>query len=485
VPKVSLPDSALQEIFQYGLYKQACVHPPQGLAATLQGCFNEDYQLPPWSNDYHFNINVQMIYTPVLATNRAEHLRPLWGLMSKWMPTLKENGEKFFGQKGALMLPHAVDDRCQVVGTFWTGTIDHACTAWMAYLAWQHYRYTMDEAVLNQTAWPLLVGAFEGYWAMLDRSQERWSLPVSVSPEYRGDRMDAWGRDASFQLAALHKITQILPQAAQVLGQNIDPRWAEVSAKVPPYTIVDDVYVQEWKIGGKRIGLWAGQDLPESHRHHSHLASIYPFVTIDPLEKTHRSIVETSLQAWTYRGAGGWSGWCVPWASTLWSRVNNPEAAVSWLHFWKENFTNEGRGTSHNASFKGVSVFSDVGWFRKSQQNQNREIMQLDAGFGALTAVLELLVQQRGEVIEVLPAIHHKWQRLSFERIRAEGAFLISAQVENGQVQGITVEALAGGKLRLAHHLGASYWVNEKAETAEIFEKTMAPGEKINLRVRP
>ena len=39
----------------------------------------------------------------------------------------------------------------------------------MALLAWQHYRYTMDESILRQTAWPLLVGAFNGFYAMLER----------------------------------------------------------------------------------------------------------------------------------------------------------------------------------------------------------------------------------------------------------------------------------------------------------------------------
>ena len=70
----------------------------------------EDYQLPPWSNDYHFNINVQMIYTPALATNRLANFKPLWRMINGWMPQLKKNGEAFFGRPGALMLPHAVDD---------------------------------------------------------------------------------------------------------------------------------------------------------------------------------------------------------------------------------------------------------------------------------------------------------------------------------------------------------------------------------------
>jgi hypothetical protein len=49
------------------------------------------------------------------------------------------------------------------------GTIDHACTAWMAQMAWMHYRYGLDESILHDVAWPLLNGAFEGYWAMHEK----------------------------------------------------------------------------------------------------------------------------------------------------------------------------------------------------------------------------------------------------------------------------------------------------------------------------
>lgn len=487
VPKINLPDQALQEIVDYGLYKQACMTPPQGLAAGLQGSFNEEYQLPPWSNDYHFNINVQMIYTPVLASNRANNLMPLWNMMANWTPTLQENGEKFFGRKGALMLPHAVDDRCHVVGTFWTGTIDHACTAWMAYLAWQHYRYSMDQKILEKTAWTLLEGAFEGYWAMLEEVADgkggtRFSLPVSVSPEYRGDRMNAWGRDASFQLAALHRIAKILPQAAKILGKPQDPRWDEVSRKLPPYTTVDDIWMEENSAKGTRIAMWEGQDLVGSHRHHSHLGSIFPFCTINPKSPEHQQIVTNSLRNWTFKGAGNWSGWCVPWASAIWSRNDLPEAAVNWLHYWKENYTNEGRGTLHNAAYQGVSLIADQGWFKAPKEAANKEVIQMDAGFGALTAVYELLVQNREDVIYVLPAIHRDWKDFSFENIGAEGAFQVSAKVKNGKVSGIKIKSLAGGHLKLAHNLGEEYLVNGKIEKGRIFEKECQPGELIVLK---
>jgi hypothetical protein len=100
VPRVQLPDAELQHFWDLALWKQAGYTTPGGVAATLQGPLMEEYQLPPWSNDYHFNINVQLTYWPLLATNRLEHFAPMWDMIREWMPVLRENGENFFGARG-------------------------------------------------------------------------------------------------------------------------------------------------------------------------------------------------------------------------------------------------------------------------------------------------------------------------------------------------------------------------------------------------
>jgi hypothetical protein len=457
-PKVELPDAELQHFWDIALYKQAGITTPHGVAATLQGPWMEEYQLPPWSNDYHFNINAQMIYWPALATNRLEHFEPLWAMIREWMPVLKENGEKFFGRKGALMLPHAVDDLCQVVGTFWAGTIDHACTAWVAQMAWLHYRYGLDEKLLREVAWPLLNGAFEGYYAMHEEREGQFSLPISVSPEYRGSEMNAWGRDASFQLAAWHMIAQILPDAAHILGEEIDPRWHEVKEKLPPYCLVN-----------QRIGLWEGLELEESHRHHSHLAAIWPFTSIDPLAPQHWEHVVSSIEFWNRTGAGQWTGWCIPWASVLCSRLGLTDAAVTWMHWLLDNFTNEGWASLHNADFPGSGAWHD-GSFRSRVKPENNEVMQMDATMGFLIAVTELLVQNRCDAIHVLPKIPRRWKSFKFDGIRTEGAFFVGASVEGGKVVEVRVKSEKGGLLKIAPGFG------------EIIEREMSAGEELVLR---
>ena len=120
-----------------------------------------------------------------------------------------------FGVDDAILLPHAVDDRCETVDQFWTGSIDQGCVAWMAHLAWLYVRFTGDTAVLDDIAWPLLTGAFGGFYAMLEEEEDcgvereegaeqplrrRLYLPVSVSPEYNGVACRPLGPTRRFNL---------------------------------------------------------------------------------------------------------------------------------------------------------------------------------------------------------------------------------------------------------------------------------------------
>lgn len=474
VPDVRLPDPVLQRVWDYGLYKQAGLTTPHAPAATLQGAWMESYQLPPWSNDYHFNINLQMIYGPALSTNRLEHFRPLWSMIEEWMPTLQAYGEHFFQAPGVVMLPHAVDDTGRVVGRFWTGTIDHACTAWTALLAWQYYRYSFDESILPRIVWPLLYGAFEGFWAMREEVNadgvSSLSLPVSVSPEFREAKMTAWGRDSSFQLAAFRAIAETLPRVARIMEKEIDPRWHRVLDELPHYSLYPGSQAVDRRPAGDwnpvpRIALWRDQDLVESHRHHSHLAAIYPFCSIDPLSSEHRQVVANSLRHWARMGAGAWTGWSLPWASIICTRCGLVDAAIAWLHWWSDVYVNRGGGTLHNADFAGVSIWSDGGYGMLAGERSDRtpEVMQMDAGMGALSAIVEILVHFRGDEVYVLPSIPQSWDRVSFTGIRTAGAFLVSAEVSERRLTRITVTSKHGGELKLVHGM-TGRWIAHVAQ---------------------
>lgn len=468
VPSIKLPSKKLEFIYRYGMYKFAGLTNPDGVAATLQGPWVEEYQMPPWSSDYHFNINVQECYWPTFAGNRLEHIKPLFDMIKSWEDKLRHNAKMFLGIDDGLMLPHAVDDRCTCMGGFWTGSIDHGSTSWVAQLMWLYYKYSMDVNFLRETAYPFMKGAMRVYEEMLEDKDGALSLPVSVSPEYGGSGMNAWGKNASFQLAIIHFLSRSLCEAVETLGIEDDTtKWKDIDRRLPQFSLIN-----------QRIALWDGQDLDNSHRHHSHLAGIYPFDTIDYQNGAERQIVERSIHHWVHKGMGEWSGWCIPWASIIHSRLKNGEAADMLLKIWKRFFTNEGNGTLHDVRYPGISIMG-LG------RNTDREIMQIEAGMAAITAVQEMLLQNIKGVIRVFPGVPGDWRNVSFKGMRAEGAFLISAERKAGKTDKITILSEKGSHLRIENNIGEVVLVSREGRgeviSGKIIELDTQAGETIQL----
>lgn len=484
VPSLHIPDDDLMRMHTYGLFKLGGLTTPHGIAATLQGPWMEDYQIPLWSNDYHFNINLELIYWPLLSSNMSAHFDPLWDMVISWLPKLTRYASQFFGASDALMLPHAVDDRCQVVGEFWHGTIDHASTAWMAQLAWLHYRYSGDKSVLVRVAWPLLTGAFNGFWSMLDQREDEFVLPVSVSPEYGEGAPGSWGSNSSFQLAALHCVAEILPQCAAAMNMPIDPRWHQISSFLPKCSTLL-VEKTSWDSPGSpdkfRIAIWEGQDLEFSHRHHSHLAGIYPFDILDRHNPAEVSLINESLEHWRVKGAGAWCAWCLPWASMICSRAERIDAGVAWLKWLIDTHENEGGSLAAGGHRGAIASWGSADEAR-GQKNGN-EVMQLDANIGIVTAIHELLVRCTRGKIEVLTTVPWNWRNFSFDGILAVGGFLIGATVHEGNIREIRVSSLRGENLNLIHGINCDWSIgNEVIQRQGNLDCTTSVGQKLTIK---
>jgi hypothetical protein len=473
VPRVRVPNQRLQFLYDYGMYKFAGMTNPLGVPAALQGPWVEEYQMPPWSNDYHFNINVQMCYQPAFHGNCLHHLKPLFDMIASWTDTLRHNARAFAGVEDGRMLPHAVSDTCVFITGYWGHSVDHGSTAWVAQMMYRYYRFTMDRAFLREVAYPFMVGTLRVYEAMLDRDgQGGYRLELGVSPEYFNFQRRGYGPNASFQLAALHRLLEDVIEAAEVLGEAVEPAWREIQAKLPRACVAGE--------GDKRrITLWDGQDLDETHRHHSHLAGITPFDVIDVSDAAWKPIVAASLRQWLYRGPGLWSGWCIPWASTLHSHVGNAGAAELWLEIFDRLYTNEGRGTLHDPAFAGFSV---LGVGSTTGPDVEHEIMQMDGGMGAAAAVQEMLLHTRRGVVHLFAGCPARWRRVAFAGMRCEGAFLLSAQRVNGTVRRVRIVSEAGGELQLHNCFGGdARGPDGQMFSGDVLHIPMKPGQTLDL----
>ena len=452
VPQVSTPNPLLDELFRVGLCKFEAMTMADGVPAGLQGPWVEDDRRPPWSNDFHFNINVQMCYWPAYCSGRWANLLPLFRMILGWRERLRRNAEGFVGIPDGCLLPHAVDDRGVCMGSFWTGCIDLACGAWMAQLMFDYVRYSGDSDLLREGAFDFMKGVFNVYQSQLEERDGRLTLPVGVSPEYRGGELDAWGADASFQLAAVHRLAADLSAAAELLGEPPDPRWRELREKLPPVTLLE-------VDGRPEIALWRGEIPAESHRHHSHLGAIVPFNIIQADDPAWAEVIDASRRRWIALGIGRWAGWSMPWAVMLHNRFGHRQMTEELIELWGKYYRNRGGGTLHDPWIQGLALtfLRDPG------------VMQMDAGMGMVAAIADLFAYETGGVIHALHGVPGTWSAFEVRGLWLPGGFRLAARRESGR-DTVELTATRGGALKLELH-------------GEFYEGTPAPGETVRLTV--
>ena len=90
IPSLRCGNAVVEESYYLGLFRFQSMTAPDGVPAGLQGPWIEDHKLPPWSGDYHFNINVQMCYWPAYRAGLFENLKPVFRLIRSWLPVLRQ-----------------------------------------------------------------------------------------------------------------------------------------------------------------------------------------------------------------------------------------------------------------------------------------------------------------------------------------------------------------------------------------------------------
>ena len=484
VPEVHIPDAFFAQFLLYAHYKFACAtNPHSPRAAPLQGPWIEEYQFPPWGGDYTCNVNIQQIYTMTFTGRNLDHIMPLFDMLESapFQETMQHNARVLLGIDDGLLMTHSVNDRgrqCQI-GFSPHSALDQAVAAWFGHLYWLTYRHTGDEAFLRERAYPFMRGVMRVYEAMLEeRGDGTLWLPVSVSPEYgvtgfRNHRQS--GPNASMQLACIHMLVDALTESCSILGLSPHPIWAEIKERLPHFATVESN-------GTQRIAIWEGQDLAVCHRHHSHLACVYPFDLTAEMSDVEKQVVANSIEHWTRIGMGAWSEWCFPWAALIQTRMGMRESPMVLLDLWRRIFINEGMTTVYLPRFHGVTAhrYADI-----DRPKETHEIMQLEGTAAGATVIFEMLVHTHGGVTKIFPAAPDVWQEASYRRVPQPGGFEISASRRGGATQTVEVTSLRGGQIVLAVPDRASMTLH-RAETSEVvsFPVTLQTnaGETLYLR---
>ena len=295
------------------------------------------------------------------------------------------------------------------------------------------------------------------------------TLPLSSSPEINDDRLEAWFPSiTNYDLALIRWTFENTAELAKELGIPAETEhWRQVLSEMP-----------ELAVDPKSGKLLVAKDypLPFSHRHFSHLMAIHPLGLIrwenGPKDQ---AIIKASLAELDAKGTKAWCGYSFSWLASLAARARDGEKAERALEVFSTAFCL--RNSFHCNGDQSDKGYSD---FRYRP-------FTLEGNFAAAAGVQEMLLQSYSGTIRVFPAVPAGWKDASFKTLRAEGAFLVSAERRGGLTQSVEIVADKGGELRLENPFGeAKYSVTGlragdiKADGSDLIIRT-SPGQRITF----
>ncbi|APU15674.1 MULTISPECIES: glycosyl hydrolase family 95 catalytic domain-containing protein [Actinoalloteichus] len=408
----STDDRALEALFfAYGRYLLIASSRDGSLPANLQGVWN-DSTAPPWSSDYHVNINLQMNYWPAMTTNLAETTGPYDEFVDALRAPGRRTAETMHGAAGWL-----VNNETNPFG--FTGVHDWATSFWFPEAAgwltqqlYDQYLFTRDEAYLRDVVYPVMREASEFWLDTLHTDPRDGSLVVS--PSYSPEQGDFSAGAAMSQQIVTHLLTTTLA-AAEQLGEDEEFRarlGAALAELDPGIRIGSWGQLQEWKED------W--DDPGNDHRHVSHLFALHPGAAIEP--GTPEAVAaEVSLTA---RGDGG-TGWSKAWKINFWARLWDGDHAHTMLAEQLMHSTLPNLWDTHPP-------------------------FQIDGNFGATAGVAEMLVQSHLDVVELLPALPSAWDTGSVAGLRARGDVTVDVEWAAGVPTRAELHTGRDGPLRIA-----------------------------------
>ena len=442
---VSLPEADFQKYYVLSQYFYGAASRRGAPPMPLQGVWTADNGgLPPWKGDYHNDLNTQMTYMAYQESGRfdegASYLDFLWNLT----PKFQQFAHDFFGTDG-LACPGVMSLAGQPLGGWGQYSMSPAMSAWSAHLFYLHWRYTMDDDFLRSRAYPWCSQVGQCMLGLLKPDANGiLKLQRSSSPEIFDNSERAWLKpNSNYDLSCLKMLFLSLQEMADACSKLEESNHWAAAAKA-----LGDFHAD----ANNTLLLDETTSLPGSHRHLSNLMGIYPFNLItnegDPRAKAR---IAASLDQWTHFGTSAWCGYTFAWMSCMRSRVGQPEPALRNLDIFVHAFIlRNGFHVNGDQTHSGYSHFT----YRP---------FTLEGNFLASQAVHEMLLQswsptpgQRDtQIIRLFPATPWRWHDASFNDLRCEGGFRVSARRENNATVWFQITAQNDATARIRDNFNA------------------------------
>lgn len=376
----------IERLWRFGRYLFISASSPDGLPVPLYGIWHGKDHLT-WSQ-YVVNENVQVTYWHALAGGLSYALPPLIRYYTQKTEKLRECAKKLFGARGiwlsAYTTPHSSGVNLPVaIVTNWTGG-----AGWLCRHFWEYYQYSGDKKLLEDEILPFMHEAALFWLDYAVNDGEYIRLYPSVSPEnFPAGVPGVVAQNATMDFAILKELLTNLLEGIRITGRYTDEAdsFKELLAKIPPYAVNSDGAVKEWM----------HPDLLDNYNHR-HLAHLYPvFPGSEITQHGDPELFEAFKKAVMLRKLGAQSGWSFVHMASTYARMGEGERAVGCIDAMAKNVIMDSLLTTHNDwRNMGTSVY----W-------RGDATVQLDAAFGAVNAVQEMLFRCQGDELYVLPSL--------------------------------------------------------------------------------
>ncbi len=407
--------------FQYGRYMQiSSSRENSPLPSNLQGIWNDNLACNmPWTCDYHLDINIQQNYWSTNIANLSECNTPLFtylGLLAKYGSV---TARKMYGCRG--WVAHTINNVWgdTAPGNACSWAMNVTAGAWLATHLWTHYEYTQDHEYLREVGYPLLKETAQFFMDyMIEDPKTGYLLSgPSISPEngFRGDD----GRGYSLSMmptldrATIYEIYHACIESSKILHVDVDfrARLEHDIKLLPPYRVRENGELAEWLLD-------VGRDDP-SHRHGSHLHSLYPYghITTEGTPELARGC-ETFLKNQASHPNWEDTEWTRGNNICFYARLHNGEKAYESLMGLYTGFMRENLMTVSPAGIAGAES----------------DIFSFDATEAAVAGMCEMVLQSHHGMLDFLPALPQTWASGSIRGLCARGGIEADIDWKDGRV---------------------------------------------------